>query len=829
MFRLFILFLLAGLSLTFTTSQAQTTRFVSTTGTNSNPVSATSWATSTTNLQGAINASASGDQVWVAAGVYKPTTTTGPASRTISFAMKNGVTVYGGFAGNETALSGRPVINPNTGAPSSTTLSGDIGTPNNTTDNSYHVFYHPVSLSLTNTAVLDGFVITGGNANGTPFPNTSGGGMFNNGSGSGNSCNPLIRNCSFRGNAASTATSAGGAMHNEGGVSGQSSPVLTNCSFQSNTATYGGAISSNGSYSGISSPVMTDCVFLNNVTFNFGGASFNLGGALFNLSVGGTSSATLTNCTFLGNKSQEGGAIYNSGGSNGNCNPVLTNCSFQSNTATSQGGAMYNYGTSNNTNPELIRCVFQSNIATLNGGALYNDGNFGTSNPSLINCTFLNNSAGNAGGAINNYGNRGISTPNLVNCAFLGNTATSGGAVYNYGPAGNSSPVLTNCSFQSNTASFGGGAIYSDGSSSGISTPSLTNCVLFGNGGNKTFYNTAATITATYSLFDNTVTGYSGSTGNLTTVTSLFISTTSVALVACSPAINAGLNSANSTTVDLAGNPRVVEGRIDMGAVEFQGATTLAVGVTANPSLTITQGQTATLTASDALSYSWSAGMSTTAISVSVAGPYTVTGVTGSCSGTATVTVSVTAAPPSVTAQPASASTVCVGASGAGLPVLATVGVSGSVSGYQWLKGGSPVPGQTGPMLLLGNVQLSDAGVYSLSVSGPGGSTTSSNFTLTVNPTPTATITFPNSVTVQGMGVPIVRVPALNPPVVFQASGGTIYERVIIVDRINGYEIRQNDSNTTGIFPINRLGLFTLTVRDISGCSRTVQWVVERQ
>ena len=68
---------------------------------------------------------------------------------------------------------------------------------------------------------------------------------------------------------------------------------------------------------------------------------------------------------------------------------------------------------------------------------------------------------------------------------------------------------------------------------------------------------------------------------------------------------------------------------------------------------------------------------------------------------------------------------------------------------------------------------------------------------------------------------------------IFQASGGadlpgSLYERVMIVDRINGYEIRQVDSNNTGIFPINRLGLFTLTVTGAGGCKRTVQWVVQQ-
>lgn len=181
--------------------------------------------------------------------------------------------------------------------------------------------------------------------------------------------------------------------------------------------------------------------------------------------------------------------------------------------------------------------------------------------------------------------------------------------------------------------------------------------------------------------------------------------------------------------------------------------------------------------------------------------------------------------PPSITAQPASASTICEGAS-----VMVTVGVSGSISGYQWLKGGSPVMGQTTATLALGSAQLSDAGVYSLSLTGPAGSTTSNNFTLTVNPMPTVTLTIPIGTTAQGSGgVALITLPANTTATTFQASGGSSYERRIILDQITGFEIRQVDQNTTGIFPINRMGLFTLTVTGANGCGRTVQWVVQRQ
>jgi hypothetical protein len=93
-----------------------------------------SWADASGDLQAMVNASASGDQVWVAAGTYKPTTGT---ARTISFQMKEGVAIYGGFAGSEATLSARPAIT--FSQPSSSILSGDIGTAGDASDNSYHV------------------------------------------------------------------------------------------------------------------------------------------------------------------------------------------------------------------------------------------------------------------------------------------------------------------------------------------------------------------------------------------------------------------------------------------------------------------------------------------------------------------------------------------------------------------------------------------------------------------------------------------------------------------------------------------------------------------
>src|SRR5688572_29453815 len=126
-----------------------------------------SWPTAYRDLQAALAVAIAGDEIWVAAAVYKPTTTT---NRTISFVLKNAVGVYGGFSGLETLRTQRnpdPLSN-------GTTLSGDIGTAGDLADNSWHVLR---GTNLTSATVLDGFTITRGNARGS-FPEDRGGAIW---------------------------------------------------------------------------------------------------------------------------------------------------------------------------------------------------------------------------------------------------------------------------------------------------------------------------------------------------------------------------------------------------------------------------------------------------------------------------------------------------------------------------------------------------------------------------------------------------------------------------------------------------------------------------
>lgn len=78
------------------------------------------WTLATSDLSAALASAAPGDQVWVAEGVYVPTTT---SNRLARFTVPSGVRVYGGFAGNETSLSQRSA-DPHA---HETVLSGNLG------------------------------------------------------------------------------------------------------------------------------------------------------------------------------------------------------------------------------------------------------------------------------------------------------------------------------------------------------------------------------------------------------------------------------------------------------------------------------------------------------------------------------------------------------------------------------------------------------------------------------------------------------------------------------------------------------------------------------
>ncbi|MFT4060845.1 MAG: right-handed parallel beta-helix repeat-containing protein [Edaphocola sp.] len=315
---------------------------------------------------------------------------------------------------------------------------------------------------------------------------------------------------------------------------------------------YGG-----GMYNCTSSPTITNCNFNGNKAATSGGGMYNY-----------ESTPTISDCNFTGNSASYGGGVLNYYSS-----PTITNCNFNGNT-TSYGGGMYN----NASSPTITNCSFTGNTATTVGGGMYNSSS--SSKPTITNCSFTGNTASYYGGGMCNWYS---ASPTIANCDFTENTATSsGGGMYN----NSSSPTITNCSFTGNTATtYYGGGIYNATSSS----PTITNTTI-ANNGSTGFYNSSSTpvlqnsivwdavtgsYTATYSLIKGT--NPSG-TGNINATslaaTAVFTDTANgdYTLKSSSPAINTGSNALNTTTTDLAGNTRGIGGTIDMGAYEYQSA-----------------------------------------------------------------------------------------------------------------------------------------------------------------------------------------------------------------------------------------------------------------
>ena len=113
-----------------------------------------SWATAFNDLQDALAAAdLCRPEIWVAAGTYWPTTGT---NRTEAFDVPANARVYGGFAGTETSFTQRNV------SANATILSGDIGVPDEASDNSHHV----VTFDGVDGSILDGVIVERASGNG---------------------------------------------------------------------------------------------------------------------------------------------------------------------------------------------------------------------------------------------------------------------------------------------------------------------------------------------------------------------------------------------------------------------------------------------------------------------------------------------------------------------------------------------------------------------------------------------------------------------------------------------------------------------------------------
>ncbi len=307
----------------------------------------TDWANAYLTLQSALKIATSQTVVWVAAGVYYPdeggdAIDNDPLS---TFNLPNGVAIFGGFNGTETALNQRDVKT------NLTILSGDIGKDDLDVDgnkiaeiytdiqnnNAYHVV---TANGVNGNTVLDGFIITAGQADGTA-PHHVGGGMFIH-----TGATPTLENLTFYGNLANNGSNGlGGGMYMEG----NSAPSFKNGYFNGNGAYVGGG----ALFVDNSAPIIEAVTIENNAAPYGGGVEYYNG-----------SGGTFTNSTIFNNEATtgNGGGFYNADSS-----PTLRNVTISHNKAQgTNGGGFHNIDTDTFATPAkpiLLNTIIANSVS----------------------------------------------------------------------------------------------------------------------------------------------------------------------------------------------------------------------------------------------------------------------------------------------------------------------------------------------------------------------------------------------------------------------------------------------------------------------------------
>ncbi|MDR3297743.1 MAG: T9SS type A sorting domain-containing protein [Prevotellaceae bacterium] len=479
-----------------------------------NAATGASWNDALASPAAALLRATSGDQIWMACGLYVDS---------VPLLMRGGVSVYGGFTGTETSLAARPttvlggsqMLNP--ALVSVLLLSGGDSTA---------VLLQLAAFDVP--TVWDGFSISGGNNR------NKGGGVCLQENGVLRRCNIVSNHsrrsgggvlCEYGGTlqgcyvANNTADEFGGGIYSHGGK-------ITGGTIANNTATYdgGGVYSTLGTVadsvnitgnnaSGDGSPARTfgngggvysnyadlwrSCTVANNRATDGNGGGFYLNGG-----------AAIRSCNVLNNYSKySGGGIWCEDGA------LMDSCTIASNQADGHGGGIYLnggtvsssifsqnkslYGRGGGINMEnygeVWACTFYRNEAGVDGGGIYID-----LNGKIVGCTFTENLAQRDGGgfaysslatidsctltanqAQHGGGATAISSilGTISNSTFANNhAAQQGGGLY----GGNS---VQRCTFVGNIADADGGGIYNESGASKIYACRLYNNRAVGNGG----------------------------------------------------------------------------------------------------------------------------------------------------------------------------------------------------------------------------------------------------------------------------------------------------------------------------------------------------------
>lgn len=573
-----------------------------------------SWADAHTSLSAALQLARAGDMVWVAEGVYFPT---GGTDRGASFELGDRIQLYGGFNGTEAYLSERtdPALHP-------TVLSGDVGIVGDSTDNTFHILRIQ---DVRDFAVVDGFTIRDGNALGGaiafPFVEDGAGILIYSTFPADNKASIVLKNNILAYHTAQNGSAL--SIHN-----GYAVPLdlrVTQCSIRHNYAFFRGGGLYIPEY--LLQPIQAtiqDTEFRNNrfntvgggaIYDNHNGTRWNLvntvfaengtttgagGGAWAIFQSDGDKKINILNCMFRDNFCRGSGAglEYTHFGGPSHLSLRMEKTTFIRNESRSNDGAAFVLGAvgfQSSIDFSAKECLFEDNKAVNRGAAAYVhlDGNEGDGHVRFDRCVFRNNRGrlSSQGGAFNGE----VWTPNdpslpgrtlylhFTNSLFVGNK----GAITQERFSAYCAVVdsIVNCTFIDNapiTLAKGYAPGFSDGELSSriflknsiIWEPTLPLWQTLYNG--NPFELSVNNYELDHCLISVDSCDLPGgdtaceSYPNWFNLNPQFVDTLGgdYRLKHCSPFINAGTDVYTLGAFDLDGLPRLLDGRLDLGAYE---------------------------------------------------------------------------------------------------------------------------------------------------------------------------------------------------------------------------------------------------------------------
>lgn len=290
--------------------------------------------------------------IWVAAGNYDLTAPVG---------LINGVSLYGGFAGMETALGGRAKGTEAWNYTQPTVLNGK-------TDRSVPMLEQKNDFTVA--TIVDGFTIQQGKTGASLMGNIT------------------LRNCILANNGKLNGTIG---TEDGGGIAAKNACVIESCLVENNTAKNGGGIAIFAA-----GPVVRHCLVQNNTANGDG-----FGGGIFN------SKGIVENSVIKENTAIKGGGIFVSYN-----DARFYNCLLENNHAVYGGGLAYEDGNDNAASAGVYNLTVVNNESTTAGGGAY----FGKTGQNLVNTVLWGNKNG---GAAQEYAVAADIVPVIQNCAIL--------------------------------------------------------------------------------------------------------------------------------------------------------------------------------------------------------------------------------------------------------------------------------------------------------------------------------------------------------------------------------------------------------------------------